>query len=115
MAEQIKITLSDLKDKVEKGWKKRALAEYYGIPVSRMGAILKDAGLKIRSFRGPQVTLIDDLNEGQYAPQEKVESEENEENVENTEVNLDIQDTEVQENIQEPRTTENSTQQENFW
>lgn len=106
MAEQIKITLSDLKDKVEKGWKKKALAEHYGIPFSRMGAILKDAGLKIRSFRGPQVTLVDDLNENQHI---------SEENVENTEVNLDVQDTEVQGNISETHSTEDSSQRENIW
>lgn len=106
MAEQIKITLSDLKDKVEKGWKKKALAEHYGIPFSRMGAILKDAGLKIRSFRGPQVTLVDDLNENQHI---------SEENVENTEVNLDVQDTEVQGNTSETHSTEDSSQRENIW
>ena len=63
MREEIKITLSKLTEQVNEGMKLKPLAEYYGIPVSRMSAILKQANLRIRSFRGPQVTLIDDTKE----------------------------------------------------
>lgn len=61
--EKIQIRLSVLTEQVEEGWKLKPLAEHYGIPVSRMKDILKSADLRIRSFRGPQVELVDDTEE----------------------------------------------------
>ena len=61
--EKIQIKLSVLTEQVEEGWKLKPLAEHYGIPVSRMRDILKSADLRIRSFRGPQVELVDDTVE----------------------------------------------------
>lgn len=61
--EKIQIKLSVLTEQVEEGWKLKPLAEHYGIPVSRMRDILKSADLRIRSFRGPQVELVDDTEE----------------------------------------------------
>jgi hypothetical protein len=56
----VQITLSDLRHKVQEGWKKVALAEHYGLPVSQMTQILKDAQLTIRKFHAPKYELIDD-------------------------------------------------------
>lgn len=61
--EKIQIKLSVLTEQIEAGWKLKPLAEHYGIPVSRMRDILKSADLRIRSFRGPQVELVDDTEE----------------------------------------------------
>ncbi len=61
--EKIQIKLSVLTEQVEEGWKLKPLAEHYGIPVTRMRAILKSADLRIKSFRGPQVELVDDTEE----------------------------------------------------
>lgn len=72
--EKIQIKLSVLTEQVEKGWKMKSLAEYYGIPVSRMSAILKQANLRIRSFRGPQVELIDDTEEPTLTPSTMIKS-----------------------------------------
>lgn len=56
----VQITLSDLTAKVQQGWKKPALAEYYGLPVAQMGRVLKDANLTIRKFHAPKYELIHD-------------------------------------------------------
>ena len=58
MARQI--TISDLKSKVDEGWKKQALADYYGLPMTQMTKLLQTAGLKIRKFHAPLYELIDD-------------------------------------------------------
>ena len=56
----IQITQSDLQSKVQEGWKKAALAEHYGLPMTQMGRVLKDAGLTIRKFHAPKYELIRD-------------------------------------------------------
>ena len=64
-----RILLSELKKQVDEGMKLKPLAEYYEIPVAQMKRVLKVAGLKIRSFRGPQFTLIDDVATKEELPQ----------------------------------------------
>lgn len=58
MARQI--TISDLRSKVDEGWKKQALADHYGLPMAQMTKLLQIAGLKIRKFHAPLYTLVDD-------------------------------------------------------
>lgn len=59
----ITVTVSDLTTKVNEGWKKDALAEHYGLPVTQMTQLLKDAGLRIRKFHRPKYELVDDTVE----------------------------------------------------
>lgn len=54
------ILLSHLREQVNEGMKLKQLAEYYEIPVAQMKRILKQANLRIRSFKGAPVVLIDD-------------------------------------------------------
>ena len=61
MVKQIK--KSELTNLIEQGYKMKELAEYYGIPVTRMKNIVKQAGLRIKSNRGETVVLVDDTNE----------------------------------------------------
>lgn len=70
MAETVKITVQDLTEKVEAGWKKPALAEHYGLPVSQMTLALKQAGLKIRKFHKPKFELV---NEEVVADEDTIE------------------------------------------
>ena len=56
----VKISVSTLKKQVEEGMKRKALAEYYGIPELQMAKVLKQAGLKIRKFHAPAFELVDD-------------------------------------------------------
>lgn len=72
--EKIQIKLSVLTEQIEEGWKLKPLAEHYGIPVARMKDILKSADLRIRSFRGPQVELVDDTEEPTLTSSTMVES-----------------------------------------
>ena len=57
----IQIVKQDLIDKVQEGWKKKALAEHYGLPVMQMTKILKDLGLTIRKFHEPKYVLVDEI------------------------------------------------------
>lgn len=65
----VQVTLSDLKQKVEEGWKRDALAEHFGLPKQQMSALLKQAQLRIRKFHAPKFELIDDTVE---APQQDI-------------------------------------------
>lgn len=58
--EPIKITKTDLIEKINAGWKKPELALHYGVPVKRLGDIVKQAGLRFRSFKGETAIFIDD-------------------------------------------------------
>lgn len=58
--EPVKIIKAVLAEQVEAGWKKPALAEHYGLPVSQMTQVLKDCGLKIRKFHAPKYVLVDE-------------------------------------------------------
>ena len=55
----VQVTLSDLTNKVNEGWKKDQLAEYYGLPKAQVGKLLKQAGLTIRKFHLPKFELVD--------------------------------------------------------
>ena len=54
------IKKSVLAQQVEEGWKRKALAEHYGIPETQMAEVLRKAGLKIRKFHAPKYQFIDD-------------------------------------------------------
>lgn len=56
----VDIKVSTLKEQVESGMKLKELAEFYELPVSQMKKALKQANLRIRSFRRPQFNLITD-------------------------------------------------------
>ena len=57
----VQIILQDLTEKVNSGWKKQALAEHYGLPMSQMTNVLKEANLKIRKFHKPKYELISNV------------------------------------------------------
>lgn len=59
----VQVTRQDLTAKVQEGWKKKALAEHYGLPVMQMTQLLKDANLTIRKFHAPKYILIDEVAE----------------------------------------------------
>ena len=59
----VEIKKSILAQQVEEGWKRAALAEYYGLPEAQMAQVLRDAGLKIRKFHAPKYQLVDDTIE----------------------------------------------------
>lgn len=59
----VQITKADLAAKVEAGWKKKALANHYGLPVMQMTKVLQQAGLTIRKFHEPKFVLIDEVAE----------------------------------------------------
>lgn len=61
----VRITKSDLTQKVEEGWKKDQLAQHYGLPMSQMTKVLQQAGLQIRKFHRPKFELVDDTVEVQ--------------------------------------------------
>jgi hypothetical protein len=58
MKEQVQINVETLTQQVNDGMKKPELAKFYGIPVTQMGAALKQAGLKIRKFHAPAFVLV---------------------------------------------------------
>ena len=59
----VEIKKSILAQQVEEGWKRKALAEHYGLPEAQMAQVLKDAGLRIRKFHAPKYQLVDDTTE----------------------------------------------------
>lgn len=56
----VDIKISFLEEQVESGMKIKELAQFYELPVAQMKKALKQANLRIRSFRKPQFNLIDD-------------------------------------------------------
>ena len=68
----VEIKKSILTQQVEEGWKRKALAEHYGLPETQMAQVLKDAGLKIRKFHAPKYQLVDDSVEEEVV-EERVE------------------------------------------
>jgi hypothetical protein len=73
MSEPVRITKQDLEEKVQAGWKKDALAEHYGLPMTQMTQALKQAGLKIRKFHRPKFELVDEVEEPASHPYEQEE------------------------------------------
>lgn len=75
----VQVTLSDLTNKVNEGWKKDQLAEYYGLPKAQVGKLLKQAGLTIRKFHLPKFELVDDTaNATDAVTQDYIEDSQNE-------------------------------------
>ena len=58
----VEIKKSILVQQVQDGWKRKALAEHYGLPETQMAQVLRNAGLKIRKFHAPKYQLVDDTN-----------------------------------------------------
>ena len=56
----VEIKKSILAQQVQDGWKRKALAEHYGLPEALMAQVLRDAGLQIRKFHAPKYQFIDD-------------------------------------------------------
>jgi len=56
----VEIKKSILAQQVQDGWKRKALAEHYGLPEAQMAQVLRDAGLQIRKFHAPKYQFIDD-------------------------------------------------------
>ena len=59
----VEIKKSILVQQVQDGWKRKALAEHYGLPETQMAQVLRDAGLQIRKFHAPKYQLVDDTIE----------------------------------------------------
>lgn len=56
----VEIKKSVLVQQVQDGWKRKALAEHYGLPEAQMAQVLRDAGLQIRKFHAPKYQFVDD-------------------------------------------------------
>jgi len=61
--EQKRVSAREFKEKVELGWKRPALMEYFGIPNTRVTEYLQQLELRIKSTRGGGSILILDLEE----------------------------------------------------
>ena len=59
----VEIKKSILTQQVQDGWKRKALAEHYGLPETQMAQVLRNAGLQIRKFHAPKYQLVDDTIE----------------------------------------------------
>ena len=78
------IRASVLAQQVDEGWKRKALAEHYGLPETQMAQLLKDAGLTIRKFHAPKYQLIEDREDNTEEAGEDVNVVESEVVVEET-------------------------------
>ena len=78
------IRASVLAQQVNEGWKRKALAEHYGLPETQMAQLLKDAGLTIRKFHAPKYQLIEDREDNTEEAGEDVNVVESEVVVEET-------------------------------
>ena len=58
----VEIKKSVLVQQVQDGWKRKALAEHYGLPEAQMAQVLRNAGLQIRKFHAPKYQLVDDTD-----------------------------------------------------
>ena len=56
----VEIKKSVLAQQVQEGWKRKALADHYGLSEVQMADVLRKAGLKIRKFHAPKYQLVDD-------------------------------------------------------
>ena len=96
----IEIKKSVLAQQVEEGWKRKALAEHYGIPETQMAEVLRKAGLKIRKFHAPKYQFVDDT-----------QSETTESIVEGSDVVVGEDVNVLQENTQQEEVTPVTTQE----
>ena len=60
MREIVKIVPSELRQKVDSGWKLDQLAQHYGLPKTQMKNALRQLGLKIKALRGPAFTFVEE-------------------------------------------------------
>lgn len=74
MREIVKIVPSELRQKVESGWKLDQLAQHYGLSKASMRNALKQLGLKIRALRIPAFTFVEE--EVHDAPAQHITPEE---------------------------------------
>lgn len=74
MREIVKIVPSELRQKVESGWKLDQLAQHYGLAKAQMKNALKQLGLKIRPLRSPAFTFVEE--EVHDAPAQQITPEE---------------------------------------
>lgn len=74
MREIVKIIPSELRQKVESGWKLDQLAQHYGLAKAQMKNALKQLGLKIRPLRSPAFTFVEE--EVDNAPSQHIIPEE---------------------------------------
>lgn len=88
MSEQVVIVPSVLKEQVESGWKKKALADHYGLPMTQMTQALKQQGLTIRKFHQPKFVFAEEVVEAVAETVEVVAEE--------VEVSSDTMDSEAQ-------------------
>ena len=83
MREIVKIVPSELRQKVESGWKLDQLAQHYGLSKASMRNALKQLGLKIRALRTPAFTFVEeelhDAPAQHITPEEVAHTEENHE------------------------------------
>ena len=89
MREIVKIVPSELRQKVESGWKLDQLAEHYGLAKAQMKNALKQLGLKIRPLRSPAFTFVEEEVHdapAQHITPEEVGKPDSEENVTSSEV-----------------------------
>ena len=63
----VEIKKSVLAQQVQEGWKRKALADHYGLSEVQMADVLRKAGLKIRKFHAPKYQLVDDTNSEELA------------------------------------------------
>lgn len=92
----VRITIEDLTQKVNDGWKKDQLAEHYDLPKAQVTKLLREAGLQIRKFHKPKYELV------RESEQEEV-------------VDINVQAEEVasvQENVEETSTPEETVNEE---
>ena len=75
MSETKKITRSEFTSLVNQGLKKAQIAEFFGIPKSKVAEILKTWGLRIKATRSAGVLLIDDtVDTNESIPEEPIMS-----------------------------------------
>lgn len=87
MREIVKIVPSELRQKVESGWKLDQLAQHYGLAKAQMKNALKQLGLKIRPLRTPAFTFVEeevhDAPAKHITPDEVAEPQTNHEEIAN--------------------------------
>lgn len=103
--EQKRISAREFKEKVELGWKRPALMEYFGIPNTRVTEYLQQLDLRIKSTRSGGSILVLDLEEA------------NENQLElpfgNLENSVEIEEEQLNQSVSDIITTEGDLSQEN--
>lgn len=66
----VEIILEDLTERISAGWKKKQLAEFYGLPITQMTKVLQQEGLRIRKTHYPKYVIV---RRGEETPEEVIE------------------------------------------